>query len=76
MIFHMRQAKATFRQWKCNQTDKNDSVRQTTEHDSKDAAIRVYGTHHSTVDERMLVRANAKDRISLAGTLGDPILNQ
>ena len=60
----------------CHQTDKNDSVRQTTEHDSKDAAIREYSQLQLMRDERRLVRANAKDRISLAGTLGAPILNQ
>ena len=45
----------------CHQTDTN-SVRHTTEHDSKDAAI---STHSYTVDERRMVRANAKDRIRL-----------
>ena len=46
----------------CHHTDTNNSVRQTTEHDSKDAAI---STHSYTVDERRMVRA-----------LGAPILNQ
>ena len=45
----------------CHQTDTN-SVRHTTEHDSKDAAI---STHSYTVDERRMVRANAKDLNSI-----------